>query len=262
MFYITVFRKSIQRFGLWKACVFLYDLAFWKFFKNRKSAVKYKTVGVDGDSFRVTYRRNTSDMAVISEVLLMGEYEWETEFNPDLIIDCGANIGIFSLLQSVRYPKTKIIAVEPENGNFDILKRNADSHNNILCIKGGVWFKDAFLKVEDTGHNEWGYTVRECEKDAYDIQGFSLGNLIDNQIKDVGGHCIYVKMDIEGSEKYIFEDTNLADWLSMIHYFVIEVHEDFIPGITGIIFDRMSENGFEILKKHDDTLFFKRKRNI
>jgi FkbM family methyltransferase len=60
---------------------------------------------------------------VFQEVLVERNYPLEKiPFVPDLVVDCGANIGLFSALAAVRFPKAKIVAWEAQQENFAALQ--------------------------------------------------------------------------------------------------------------------------------------------
>lgn len=56
-------------------------------------------------------------------MLLNAEYAWDTAVRPRVIVDAGANIGLASLFFANKYADAKIIAIEPEEHNFKILKK-------------------------------------------------------------------------------------------------------------------------------------------
>lgn len=69
------------------------------------------------------------------------EIEFMTQLNLNdnnnaIIIDIGANIGIYTILMSHIYPKAKIIAIEASPTIFEILKSNCKL-NNLLLLPSG-----------------------------------------------------------------------------------------------------------------------------
>jgi FkbM family methyltransferase len=61
---------------------------------------------------------------VFQEVLVERNYPLEKiTFVPDLVVDCGANIGFFSALAAVRFPGAKIVAWEAQKENFAALQK-------------------------------------------------------------------------------------------------------------------------------------------
>lgn len=64
-------------------------------------------------------------LIIFEEVFINGVYDLDqVSFAPDLILDCGAFEGYFSLLASVRFPAVPIIAFEPNPRNLEGLQAN------------------------------------------------------------------------------------------------------------------------------------------
>ncbi len=68
-----------------------------------------------------------------------------------VIVDCGANIGISSVWYAQRYPRARIIAVEPEPENFRILSMNAANYPNIVAVQGGVSDRQTRVSLTNAG---------------------------------------------------------------------------------------------------------------
>src|SRR5262249_16384304 len=81
-------------------------------------------VNVSGIRHPVWIRLATTDVRVIRGEFFRREYGEEIAVNPRVIIDAGANIGLTAVNYANRYPSSRIIAVESERGNFDVLQRN------------------------------------------------------------------------------------------------------------------------------------------
>jgi FkbM family methyltransferase len=58
--------------------------------------------------------------------------------NVRVVVDCGANIGITSLFLAARYPRAKILSIEPHPGNFALLKANVETVPRLLPIRACV----------------------------------------------------------------------------------------------------------------------------
>jgi len=87
----------------------------------------------------ISLRLGTSDLGVIVKVLGSHEYGFPFDGTPKLIIDAGANIGISALYFAQRFPDAKIYAIEPEEGNFELLKKNCNGRPNIILKKAALW---------------------------------------------------------------------------------------------------------------------------
>lgn len=168
-------------------------------------------------------RPNTSDFLVFRQIFVQKDYDiFPKEFYPKIIFDCGANIGLSSLYFSEKYPEAKIIAVEPESENFETMKKNIREKKNIKPYKFAIWNKNGFLKIEDSGVGEWGFTTKEVnnEKDS-DVEAITIDKLMEiNKVK----HIDLLKLDIEGAEKEVFEK-GYDKWLSKVDTLIIELHD-------------------------------------
>ena len=70
-------------------------------------------------------RPGTSDLEVFRQVFMERQYAClGAAPSPRLIVDCGANVGYSSAYFLSRFPDAKLIAVEPDSGNFQMLQRN------------------------------------------------------------------------------------------------------------------------------------------
>lgn len=89
--------------------------------------------------FPIFLRSKTSDLSTLEQVFIDCEYEMTHSLHPKVILDCGANIGLGTVYFKNQFPDAKIISVEPEESNFELLMKNTAHYNDIFCIKGGVW---------------------------------------------------------------------------------------------------------------------------
>lgn len=65
-----------------------------------------------------------SQTVIFEEVFLNSSYDLgKVKFTPDVVIDCGAHIGIFSLLARGKYPNAELIAYEPNRVNGEFIRR-------------------------------------------------------------------------------------------------------------------------------------------
>jgi hypothetical protein len=70
-------------------------------------------------------RQGTSDSEVFKDIFVRRNYRLPVYTRPKLIIDGGAYVGYSSLYFSLKYPEAKIIAVEPEDSNFELLEEKS-----------------------------------------------------------------------------------------------------------------------------------------
>ena len=92
-------------------------------------------VAVDGISHVINLRLRTTDVSLFDEIILNSEYSFEPARPPQIIVDAGANIGMTSVFYANKFPGAKIIAIEPEEANFEMLKKNAAHYSNIVPVR-------------------------------------------------------------------------------------------------------------------------------
>ena len=170
-------------------------------------------------------------------------------------MDAGANIGMASIYFAHRYPEAKIIAIEPEASNFAVLARNVQPYPTIKAVHAAVWNRDGEVNVgkpapETGASGKWSFvTSRQATGDT--IRAMTISSLMrefDVPVIDLA------KIDIEGSEQEIFEDTR---WLAGLRCMMIELHDRFRPGCSKAVESAMQ--GFK-RSQRGETTFYLRER--
>ena len=154
---------------------------------------------------------------VANEVLLEGVYELEAvPFVPDVVLDLGANIGLFTLLAAQRWPGANLVCVEPHPTTFSFLCENL-ALNGVNAVKlqcavdAEVGVK--FLQNEGAVFQ----TLSKCAS-ATPVMTLQLDSLIPAR-RDLK---LLIKMDIEGSEVSVLDQLHSA--LPENTFVFIELH--------------------------------------
>ena len=132
-------------------------LKLWKLKFAKQNTIK--RFSIKNVSHPIYMRGNTSDYTTFLQVFVDFQYDKMLPEKVDVILDCGANIGLASIYFANKYPSAKIIAVEPESTNFEMLLRNTEDYSNITCLQKGIWDKKTNLKIIDNGEGNWGFTL-------------------------------------------------------------------------------------------------------
>lgn len=169
--------------------------------------------------------------------LFSRQIEYEKEFNAiimeqikpgDLVFEIGSNIGQYSLQIAEKIGESgKLICVEPDSDNFAFLSFNVlkNGIKNVKLIKAAVADHEGqtiFYKDTMTG-GRMGSLIREYSGTHFqgkseEVKTTTLGALISQY-----GIPDFVKVDVEGAEDLIFNDT------SSIHSdttYLVEVREE------------------------------------
>lgn len=205
----------------------------------------------------VYIRAHTSDEFTFQQIFLQHEYEFQEETKPNYLLDAGANTGLAAIYFANRYPGVKIVCLEPEEGNFQILKKNIAAWPDITAVQGGLWRKSGHLKIVDLGLDNWGFTIKEIEQqDENSITAFSMQDLMRHTSVS---RFDWIKMDIEGSEKEVLEAPDAAEWLDSCNMLVIELHDRMKPGTSASLFRMVSGRRFDFDVKGENLLFYFKK---
>ena len=152
-------------------------------------------------------------------------FHYAKRASPQVIVDIGANFGVFSKLCSLLFPQSDIYAYEPNPSAVNWLAQNA-SGTRIQVIRGAVGQSAGEVKL-DTSYDS---TIGRIKAN---------GNLVVQCIgaSDVaaGRQIDLLKMDCEGSEYSILQDLTLLNRTKEVcmEYHLFDGHS--LDELTGLI---------------------------
>jgi FkbM family methyltransferase len=209
--------------------------------QNERSAYAFTNIAIGNTSRKFHYRSATTDVKIIKQIFLEKNYDLRTLRNfrelalfaqnqeskglRPLIIDAGANIGASALYFSVGFPNGQVIAIEPEQENFELLAKNV-SGLNVIPVHGAVASSAGLATVSDPGIGPWGYRTKPTN--AADQSSEVVQQITINQIYESFQPACFpfiVKIDIEGGEKDLFSAN--TEWVDRTPFIVIELHDRF-----------------------------------
>jgi FkbM family methyltransferase len=176
----------------------------------------------------------SSDGYVYQQIFLDREYDFTVRFPPRVIIDAGANIGLASVYFAARFPEARIIAIEPEDSNVELLRLNTRNYPNVVVVHGALWSRDEQLHVLDRQLGKWGFMTAPVDDAppqgdvvAQETRGITVPSLLDAYGI---GHVDIFKIDIEGAEKDLFE--HCETWIARVDALIVELHDRMKPGCS------------------------------
>jgi FkbM family methyltransferase len=144
-----------------------------------------------------------------------------------VIIDAGANVGYSVLRFRLEFPDASIIALEPEQTNIAQFKKNCSGDRKIILEEKALWSTNARLRIRSLDASPNGFQV---EEDPHgDICAVSVSDLL---AKYKLPRIDLLKIDIEGSEKTIFQSPETASWLGSVEMILIETHDRIEAGCS------------------------------
>jgi len=199
------------------------------------------SIQIPGIKAPLFLRPGTSDFKLFRNIFENGEYDIELPFTPQTIIDGGGNIGMAAIIFANRYPFAKIVSVEPEDSNFEMLQKNVSAYKNITALKGGIWRTSSYLNIVNPNGGKCAFRIEESAAPGEkSIKGFSIDEIIRFskwQQADL------VKLDIEGSEKEVFEN-NTDNWLKSVRALIVELHDWLKPNCSDAVYNAVARYNF------------------
>lgn len=197
----------------------------WTFLKLARGKSRLFSFRDPHTGFRITIRLGATDAAAYEQVIVNAEYAAALAPPPEYIVDCGANIGLATLYFSWRYPDAKIIAVEPDSSNFEMLVRNVAALENVSVVRAAVWNEATSVALDDSCGGEWGRRVRAGARRGDEVSTVTIPDLM---AKFGFPRIDLLKVDIEGAELELFSGD--VAWASKVNAIVIELHDRFREG--------------------------------
>ncbi len=158
----------------------------------------------------------------------------------DVVVDAGANIGLFSLLVARKQLGCKVIAFEPFEENYQLLLGNlsAAKVQNVEVVQAALGGSTSIGVMNDGGRRSQDHRLTpapdaEVGPDAVKICSFS------DMIALAGtAQIALLKCDIEGSEHDFIGQAESAD-LAKVRKYAIEYHDHVRPGTLALLQDRL-----------------------
>lgn len=199
-----------------------------------------------GISSAIYLRVPSSDVRVFKQIFIENEYKFDVNREPEFIIDAGANIGLASIYFANQFPNARILAIEPEKENFEILVKNTELYPNIQPVLGALWGESAEVEVVDRGLGRWGFMTEAPSGDQtlpesshQKVQAMTVDMILERfDVQQVS----ILKLDIEGAELEVFR--NSSSWIDKVDSLIIELHEHMKPGCNRSFYS--ATGGFDI----------------
>ena len=193
----------------------------------------------DGRSRTFAHRGSRADIGVIRQIFVNEEYSLRrlrrcheiTERDRSiiaagstpLIVDAGANIGASVVYWGLNYPQSKIVAIEPNADNVNLLRANSENLN-VQIHHAAIGSRNGCAHLIDPGEGEWGYRTEPNETGETPV--ISMENIMAAN-SDLEYINFIAKIDIEGGEKDLFSEE--TKWVDSFDVLIIELHDWMLP---------------------------------
>ena len=214
---------------------------------------KVKIRQIDGKA--VYCRSKTSDKFLLHSAFNVQFHIPPFEIMKDkagTILDLGSNVGYTMVHYKHLYPKARVIGVEMDESNFEILKMNMAQFKNWEAVHGAIWTSDG--TIDYSGQDEETLAIQGIDplNDALNLprrssKSYSIQSILDKYNVD---RVDFMKMDIEGAEIPIFDED--LSWLERIQSMHVEVHNPEVNtsknDYTRMVMEKAQRSGFHCEK--------------
>lgn len=186
--------------------------------------------------------------SIYKEIFVDREYEFgECSIQPgDVVVDLGANVGVFSRYAYAQGAKS-IYAFEPEPNNYECLMQNKPPNCFAYNLGISSSIKAAGLRVDST---IGGHTLFDSDPNGSRTNEIiPVGCINMNYVCSEICRCPidFLKIDVEGAEFLVFQGMSVSN-LRRVRKIAMEYHRFLLPSdedpIQGMIY-RFNNNGFK-----------------
>lgn len=189
---------------------------------------------IDFNNTSIKFRPYTGDFATIRQVIWDQEYNLDLPSSPQYIVDLGANIGISSLALAHKFPNAKIIALEPDKKNFELLTYNTSQHQNITKLNKAISHVNELVSLENPSGETNSFVFKNTGETTNTnmIEAVSINSLIESYDMP---RINLIKIDIEGVEREVFLQGD-TEWIHKVDFISIEFHDEEVEkSITNLL---------------------------
>lgn len=176
-----------------------------------------------------------------------------------VILDIGANIGLFSLY--AHDTAKAVYSVEPTPDHYRILQELTGSYSNIHPINMAVHNSNGVIDFYISDENSTMNSSVNQYGTKIQVESMTIRNLIEHLKLE---HVDFVKCDIEGSEMAALTEQTISEVKDIVDTWFIEVHATDNESIKGIdslrankaLLKTLFENqGYGVQEIREDSLY-------
>ena len=167
-------------------------------------------------------------------------YRFPADTETPCILDGGANIGLSAIYFKQLYPKSQVIAFEPDPEVFAVLSGNlrAFGFDDVELVKKALWSSETTLSFMQEGADAGRVGNLLPEHNVVKVETVRLRDYLDRPVD-------LLKLDIEGAETEVVLDC--ADRLANVKNLFIEYHSfTDKPQTLAPLLEAVTQSGFRL----------------
>ena len=192
------------------------------------------------------------------EIFLNNCYALKLTHKKRVVLEIGANVGFFTFYSLLKFPNAKIISIEADPKNFNVLYENIYENNlntQVHLLNNAVFSKKGKVKFYSSNNNTgWSsiYNSRGAKHgECFNIETIKISDILSKYKLETVDVC---KIDVEGAEYDIILNDRFLDKFKIKKLF-IEVDQN--PRDDRFTFDQLIEYlkiyYFDLKIKHPET---------
>ncbi len=131
-------------------------------------------------------------------------------FAPQYVIDCGAHIGIFTLLARRQYPEARLTAFEPNPTNHLALHENLRRNgvDGVTVVPAAVSVSSGRLGFQFSAFQSEGGRLAADDAVRQDASTVTMVEVVDlpEFVRNLGATSLLLKLDVEGEEERLMPE--------------------------------------------------------
>lgn len=191
--------------------------------------------------YDVRINKGTTPYYLYEDIFVNRVYHFEAQRPDPLILDCGSNMGMSVLYFKHVYPRSRIIAFEPDPTIFDYLRENIERNGleDVRAERVALAATSGTLILNSDGEvasHLSQYPTPNLNTTPFEVPAVRLSDYLTEPVD-------FMKMNIEGAEWEVLGDTEPK--LRLIREMSIEYHRlPDVPCTLHAILDLLHRNGF------------------
>jgi FkbM family methyltransferase len=158
------------------------------------------------------------------EIFIDQQYAFNFEEGHQLIVDCGANVGMATLFFKRMAPKSSVICFEPNPKAFHYLKRNIEENKlaDVTLVNAGLSDVEGSINffVDESNTLISSIEKNRAGRNELKVQSTTLTSYIQNRL------VRFAKIDVEGAEWLIVNEIKRTNAIENIQEFAFEYHHN------------------------------------
>lgn len=196
----------------------------------------------------VRFTNRMSMLFLLHEIFAGCAYDFDSARPDPLIVDGGANVGMAALFFRLRFPRARIVSVEPHPGAFRLLQENTRGLGDGIERIPAALTEDGAPAILIAPPSDDASLVSSVDASWADgvgiaVDGLRLSALIARQEREID----FLKLDVEGAEYGVMRDVVRTGAIARVREMAIEYHRTPAePGGPDALADMLREANFDV----------------